>query len=601
MLLGRRIISLLPVSMTRRIGFYIAPIAGVAFLILITTLYGWIIPFQFHYSIFIILAFMLLAFIYEDKKRELGVDTAYLCLFTIVCSLPVLAPIIRYHGYNPLTDIFTYLVQAQWLQEHAFFEKIIIGDDYTTLTHVVRYQDSGSRMGGSFLLGFVQSLFNLKWSYYAYPATVALGLVTGSLAIGGVIRHVIPIQRIHNLLICLLPIVMANGFIYGATWGFYPQTLGLSFAIGICATFPYLTTIILNARYSLLHKASALLPISICTAALLFAYNEPFPIFLIAISLFCIIISYYHSKQILTLLSFIAIYFTETLVLINFEAIRIFNNLYQTLTISGGHVDIGWPVLWYPIQFLAFAFGFKVHFNHKTITFDFFYSTIFASIAIVILCITLFNFIKNHPKRRDNLIFLFCIEAVLILFFLKFRYFSSAKSALEVGHTFLQFKISKYASPFSLSLLGITAAIFWQHFKNKRNILIYTYFTLFTLGLWFQITTSTKNLTNPFLYAVNNRSNPFGVLLNLREAIADIPYDKTICIDLGFEQNKIREMVAYILYDRKIASDYHDDGFNFNCKPKNCLNFGYPVIQMRTLTDITDKNTKIIGPFKIIL
>ena len=60
-------------------------------------------------------------------------------------------------------------------------------------------------------------------------------------------------------------------------------------------------------------------------------------------------------------------------------------------------------------------------------------------------------------------------------------------------------------------------------------------------------------------------------------------------------------MVAYILYDRKIASDYHDDGFNFNCKPKNCLNFGYPVIQMRTLTDITDKNTKIIGPFKIIL
>jgi hypothetical protein len=604
MLIGRRIINLFPIGMTRRIGFYIAPIMGLAFLILLATLYGWIVPFKFNYSIFIITAIIIISFIFEDKKSELYVDAAYLCLFTIICSLPVMAPIIRFNGYNPFTDIFTYLVQAQWLQEHAFFEKVITSGNYPSLTQVALYQASGSRMGGSFLLGFVQSIFNLKWSYYAYTATVSLGLVAGSLAMGGVVRNVIPLKRIPNLAISLLPIIMTNGFIYGAEWGFYPQTLGLSFALGICATFPYLTKIILSNKYSPLKITIYSLPVAICTAALLFAYNEPFPIFLIAVFVFLIIVGYSNLKQILALLGFISIYFAETLVLINYEAIRIFNNLYQTLTISSGNGDIGWPILWYPIQFLAFAFGLKVPFNHSHISFDFFYSTIFAAIVIIILIITLFNFVKTHHTRRDNIIFLICVEFVLILFFLKFRYFSISKSALEVGHTFLQFKISKYAAPFSMSLLGITTAIFWQHFKSHRKILIYAYLTLLTFGLWFHITASAKNLTNHFLNSVNNRSNPFGVLLDLRESIAYIPKDKTIYIDLGIEQSKLREMVAYILYDRKIASDYRDDGYIVGRLPDEDKNMPknpeYPVLSMKTPTDISNSNTKIIGPFKII-
>jgi hypothetical protein len=600
---GRRLVDLLPQAMGRTIGFYIAPILGLSALILFTTLYGWIAPFKLIYSLPLTIAIVALSFIFEKKKHELLKDSAYIGVFAFLCALPILAPIIRFSGYNPFTDIFTYLAQAQWLQEHSFAEKVITSGNYPALTQIALYQESGSRMGGSFLLGYVQSLFALKWSYYAYTATVSLGLVAGCMSLGGIIRHVIPSRRITILALSLLPSLMMNGFIYGAEWGFYPQTLGLAFALGVCAIFPYLTSILIKNNTNFIKIFTYSIPVSICTGALLFAYNEPFPIFLAAISLYLLIIACSNFSKIKTLLVYISVFFTQVILIINYEAIRIVNNIYQTLTISSGAADIGWPVLWSPIQFLAFSFGMKSPFNHKNLSFDYFYSTIFAFIIITIMAVTLIRFMRANPKRRENIVFLICIEFVLLIFFLKFRYLSISKSSLEIGHTFLQFKIAKYAAPFSISLLGIFAAIWWQNFKAHRKIFIYIYACLFVVGLWFHCKISAKNYTNHFLNSVETRHDPFNVLLQLREEVATIPSDKIIYVDLGYEQSKLRQMVAYILYDRKIASDYRDDGYIVGRLPAQDANMpkevAYKIITMKNPEDSEDNENIIVGPFAI--
>lgn len=601
-LVGKRLVSLLPIKIQHQIGFYISPVLGLAALLLIATLYGWIIPYDFKITLNLTLLLIFIAFVFERKKSIFLKDFFYICAFSTICALPVLAPIFRFGGYNPFTDIFTYLVQAQWLQEHAFTEKVITSGNFPALTQVALYQITGSRMGGSFFLGFVQSLFNFEWSYYAYTATVASALVVGCLALGGVVRNVVPSSKTVILALSLIPSLMMNGYIYGAEWGFYPQTLGLSFALGVCAIFPCITKNIIESNLKARQIFIYSLPIAICFSALLFAYNEPFPVFVASIGLFIIIAALQgrkHPNALKNLSIFTSIFIIQTLALVNYEAIRIFINIYQTLTISQGNADIGWPVLWSPIQFMAFSFGMKSPFNNRTFSFDYFYSTFFTTILIIATFITLFSFLRTHPKRRENIIFLLCFELILFIFFIKFRYFAIDKSALEVGHTFLQFKISKYMAPFSLSLLAIFAAFCYHKVRAKRDLFLIAYGTLFIIGTFFHVKISAKNYTNDFLNRIEQRKNPFDVLLKLRESLENIPKDKVIYVDLGYENSKLRQMVAYILYDRKIASDYRDDGYILGRLPENERNMSKDGAVKCVVMRSADFTGNIVGPFLI--
>ncbi len=640
-LLGRRITDLLPSVIKRKIGFYIAPILGLAFLVLLSTLYGWLSPFKSKISITLVSILVILSWVFEYRKREWARHSLYVGLFAIVCSLPILAPIILYGGYNPFTDIFTYLAQAQWLQQHGFAEKVITSGHHPLWTQVELYQATGSRMGGSFFLGFVQSLFNLSWSYYAYIPTVALAFVSGCLAIGGIIRQVIPIKRVVVLALALLPSLSMNGFSYGAEWGFYPQTLGLAFAVGVGALFPFLTAVIaglvnsssfpaqltatrsrhltrqqsLNKWLSFVWKIFGYtLPLSICSSALLFAYNEPFPIFVIAIGLFVVItmiISYrepYQNKlrgsfQRKILSIYLFFYFLQLLALVNYEAVRIIKNVYQTLTISKGFAAIGWPVLWLPIQFMASSFGMKSYFTHGLYTVDSLISIVLFPLIFIVILGVLFEFIRIKPKRREALIFLLCFELVFVLFFCKFRYLSVSQSGMEIGHTFLQFKISKYAAPYSMALFAIAIGICWHYLKSYRRMLVLIYMVIMLSGLIYHENFIAKNFTNHFLSSVKRRVDPFGVLLNLREALTNIPANQVIHLKLGSDQSKLRQMVSYVLYDRKLSSDYRDDGYIVGRLPNEDRVMSFEkadkLIIMKQPQDTNDNQNLISGPFLI--
>lgn len=560
-LLGRRLVDLLPNTMRLSIGFYVAPILGVALLVLITTAYGWLSPFRFVYSLPLTLLLCAFAFFYENKKRQLFREWVQVALFATVCSLPILAPIIYYGGYNPFTDIFTYIAQGQWLQTHAFSEKAIATGYYPYLTQIVAYQQAGSRMGGSFILGFVQSLFDIKWSYNAYIPAVSLAFVTGSLSLGGVIRQVVSIKRLIILALCLLPSFSLNGFVFGAEWGFYPQTYGLAFAAGLAAMLPFLTLLVVKNDFSWLRITIYTIPVAICSAALLFAYNEPFPIFAAGIFLFFIIVGICYFQRIKSLLVFISLYTIQLCLLMNYEAIRIARNLIQTISISHTKAAIGWPVLWSPVQFLAHAFGMKSPFKAGMYHSEFFISTYLFPLFFIGVCTGLFYLVRKYPRRYLAIYFLICIDFALFLAFIKFRYFALSGSSAEVGYTFLQFKVAKYAAPFSLALIGIFFAMLWRDMKTARRSFIVIYTIALVFGYYVHCRIVSPNFTNNFLDEVQKNKNPFDRLLQLRTAVSDVPVDDVIHVALGYQHSKLRQMVAYVLYDRKISSDYRDDGY----------------------------------------
>ena len=249
-LLGRRIADFLPESIRKSVGFYISPLLGLAVMIIISTAYGWISAFTTKFTLTISSILILLSVIFEKHRTELIRDWLTTSAFSMIATIPILAPIIQFNAFNPFNDSFTYLVHGQWLQSHSFLEEAPSSGYFPAETQVFAYQVAGQRMGASFFLGFVQSMFHLKWSYYTYPATVSTVFTLGSLAIGGIIQQVFPVSRITSLLLCLFPAATMNGFVFGAQYGFFPQTFGLSFAVGLACLIPILLNFTLSEKPS---------------------------------------------------------------------------------------------------------------------------------------------------------------------------------------------------------------------------------------------------------------------------------------------------------------------------------------------------------------
>lgn len=557
--IGRRVLALGPPQLAR-VSLYLSPGLGLGCLVWLASIYGRMIPFNGLYSLLLIGGLVLLSWYFEPRRRELWQHSWYLCLFALVAALPVMSPEIRYAGYNPFTDIYTYLAQSQWLQFHAFSEQAIPSAHFPALTQISLYQSSGARMGGTFFLGLVQSLFHITWSYNVYLATVSAGLVVGCLFLGGIVRQVIPLKKTVILALSLLPCVSSNGFLFGAEWGFFPQTMGLTFALGLAAFMPTLLQTILNKTVCCWQLIRFAFPWVLCASAFLLAYNEPFPIFFGAIALFTVGVAVLHPKKIAVLSLMMLIILVEMSVLMNVETLRIAKNIYQTLTISHGVGSIGWPVLWSPWRFLSYSFGLSSYFDRQPgwITGI---STVISFCVLAVTTYVLVVFAREKPTRRALLSLLICFEFVLLIFFIKFRYFSPSDAPIAVGHTFLQFKIVKYSSLFSLSLLAITMGIIWYYKRSQRDRLVALYVLILILGLGYHYKVVTKALHKNFLSSVRQERAAFDTLLKLRTTLQDIPKSEVIYLLFDQSQMKLKQMLTYIFWDRPILANYLDDGY----------------------------------------
>jgi len=494
---------------------------------------------------------------FEKQRAELFRDWMIVSAFAIIATLPILAPGIRFDSFNPFNDSFTYLVHGQWLQEHAFSEVARASGYFPAESQVVLYQGAGHRMGGSFFLGFVQSLFHLEWSYYAYMATVGIVFALGSLALGGVIQQVVPVSRTVALMLSTLPAFTVNGFVFGAQYGFFPQSFGLAFAAGLACMIPGLMAHTLSAKPAWSKQALYLLPLSLCCAVLLITYNDMFPVVGAGVGLFLLLAVWMFWAEKKHIFIAVTIFVIQVMAIVNIEGVRILRNFLHTLLgAASGSVHFGWPVLWSPIQFVAHSFGMKSPFDSNVFFVDRLFSTWIFPLVLIGIVMILVKILRAKP-RNLTVVFLLCINVIFWLAFLKFRYASSGLEG-EVGNTFLQFKLAKWLAPFNLALLGICIAWLWVNGGKYSRICKFTVLTGLLAGAAVHYVIVAQMFTLQFQDETMQKRSPFNVFLDLRSRVANIPKDQVIYLAIPNEHHKVTQMVAYALYDRKLAGKYED-------------------------------------------
>jgi hypothetical protein len=147
--------------------------------------------------------------------------------------------------------------------------------------------------------------------------------------------------------------------------------------------------------------------------------------------------------------------------------------------------------------------------------------------------------------------------------FVYFRYIGKGPTPVEagIGYTFLQFKLAKWASPFCLVLMGATFAYFHGKAKGRYSPLIPSLLVaLIALGAAGNYRFA-MNETAGFLQETGYRRAGFSALLHLRELANRVPPDDVIYVNFGADHEKLRQMIAYILYDKKLATDWTSDNY----------------------------------------
>lgn len=599
--LGRRIADLLPGPFRNSIGFYIAPLLGLACLVLITTVYGWLSPFKTAISTPLSVGLLLLGIVFEKNRADLFRDWMIFSAFAIVATIPILAPAIRFDSFNPFNDTFTYLVHGQWLQEHAFSEVARASGFFPAETQVVLYQGGGHRMGGSFFLAYVQSLFHLEWSYYAYLATVGLVFALGSLAMGAVILQVIPVSRTVALALCTLPAFTMNGFVFGAQFGFFPQTFGLAFASGLASLIPGLVAYSLSAKPIWTKQFFYLLPLTICCAAFLITYSDMFAAISAGIIAFLLLACSLYWSERKRIIGLILIFSVQVLAVVNIEGIRILRNFVHTaLGAASGTMHFGWPVLWSPIQFVAHSFGMKSPFEDNVFWVDRIISTWGGAILLIAIVAILVKIIRVKP-RNLTVLFLVCINFVFWLAFLKFRYATPGLEG-EIGNTFLQFKLSKWLAPFNLGLLGIAIAWILVNAEKYKSVSKYSFLTAVVAGMAIQYLIVAQMFTAQLQDETMRKYSPFNMFLELRSRVANIPKDQIVYLGIPAEHHKLTQMVAYVLSDRRLAGKY-EDGYLRGSIPESEREMPIEtadwMIQLKPTQTLDENPLDRVGPFLI--
>jgi hypothetical protein len=537
---------------------FFSPVIGFAVLTIYSIPVGYFVTDKAPFFIIVFFVSLLMLFI-NLKKDFTNLKIIFLvCGFMLAGStFSTLFTALYYGQYNPFNDTWTYISQAQWLQNHPFTEKAIASGFYPAFSQVTLYQTHGARVGPSFLLAITQSGLFLNWSYYVYPALLSLALGFGALASGGLISLITKANKSLVIFISLIVFIMPSGFVYGAYTGFYPMTFGLLFIIG-------LTSFLSIGVDNILTKSKNSIPIivisSLLFSAFLYSYNDFLPFLLLALSLSIITLIFWNRYIVNKLLMMAFFVLTGTLLLVNVEVKRIIINLINIISIGSGTTQIGWPIFWNPFEFLGFMSGLKSGFSgHNTIGILKYLQAIFISVSIgAVLFYGLYDF--NKSKYKTFLVIPIGIIFACAVVFVKMRYFTQGLIPNEQGATFLQLKTAKYASPFLIIILF--SSLIFLSFKNKpiKKYLPSVLVAYFIASIGHNYV-AMKNVHGDFVDKVGSR-NSFEEILNLKNYLDNnLDKEKIVYLDLPGPLHKLRQMVAYVLMDRKVSGNFMDDGY----------------------------------------
>ena len=559
-LIGRLWSPAFPPRLQEAARLYLSPVMGLAILTIVAGIVGRHLALGNTIAVPAASAALLATALYFEKNlSEAGRHLAYITLFAIICGTSVLAPLYVYGALNSHNDTFTYLAQGNWLQGHAFSETISADNATPSSTQVALYQAAGLRMGASFLLAFFQALLNLRWSSAIYPALVIAGVSACCLAIGFPIARRLRVLRLDlQLALLALPALSVGGLVFGANYGFLPQTFGLAFGgAALFAAGPLLTKA--TRAEATLQVVGAAIPVSLLLVAAIFSYSEIVPFLFAALGISGLFVACKSNSKRNVLLFGISLA-VATLMVTNTELVR----LYSALLMQAGAV-VGSPVDWRPTSF--FAHGIGVHAG----AWDSIELNYFGLVWAVLVGIIFVVIVVKTPGREPwpDSVAVVPALTILVVFavtFLYFRYGVASPFPVGVGQSWSQFKLAEWAHPFlSLILLaGLCSRLTFASHRRGPVILALVFFTTVAAGVG--AIARTKPLMD-YYRGVNNLEAFYG---DFRKAVSEsCPPLAPIYLKLNGSHLKFRQMAALYLEDRVLRSDWKDDGYIFPLLPSD--------------------------------
>ncbi|MCE0723359.1 hypothetical protein [Legionella resiliens] len=568
--LGRGCAAFFPYRLNAPALFFLSPILGLALLTIIASLLGRFLPLGNTIFLPLLVIIVFIGVIIRERDPwQLSSHALMMIVFTFLCGSSLLLTLYLYGGFNAHNDAFTYLVHSNWLQTHAFYEQISPNSITPSTTQVVLYQTLGLRMGASFLLALVQALLHLQWSYEAYPTVAIVSIASCCLAIGfplvGILRTM---PRFLQLVLLSLPGFSLGGLVFGAHFGFLPQTLGLALGAALLFTLGPLFQRLSTIRKPILLLQPAL-PCALLFSAAVYAYSEFLPFLLFGVLASGLLVAWrFHAWKNFTL--FYLVFLLFFLVILNMELMRTYSALrLQSHTIVGTAVD------WKLIGYLAHALGIhggawdifqwtKPDYTGKDIFewtdpsyADRYILSGYCILLLIFACLTLR--VKQLKRFVLSGVFLPTIMVLLVLGagFIYFRYFVQAPFPIGKGQSWSQFKLSDWSHPFLMAILLFAFASWWQ--RGKRLFYVTISVVLFissSSALWLSMMR-----IQPLLAEYEGINNLDQFYLNLRkEVLTNCQPDAPIYLALQ-KNDKLRQMITYFLADRTLNSDWRNDGY----------------------------------------
>jgi len=605
-LIGRMWGLLFPLLLRPTARFYLGPVIGLASLSIVASLIGRFIPMGTLGVVPFVTIALLIVSLFLEQNKLLALRHAFMtAFFGMVCGVSVLAPLFVFGAMDAHNDAFTYLVHSNWLQMHPFSEIITPKTVLPQNTQVSIYQLGNFRMGGSFLLAFFQALFHREWSFEVYPSLVISALAVCCLAAGFPLYSLLaPLRRWFRLVLLVLPGFTLGGMVFGANFGFMPQTVGLAFGAGLLyACGPLLRGITLG-KHTLSDVIKAALPMSIFFTASVYAYPElvPFLVLAICVSGGMLLLTGARALRFSSLnkiLLHFAVVLGISILLLNTELLRTYAAL-KTQT----DAVVGNPLEWSLLGYIAHAFG--IHGG----AWDMFQwsrpegSGLLALFAVVIifLCVLGFGFALRSKKHRTLVVMFLPVVIILMLFFcgvLYFRYLVVSPFPIGVGQSWSQFKLSDWAHPFVMAIVLFTLVSLRPEGGKQfdRAVLV-----LFALGLISSSVLGVDRL-RPLMHYYKGVSDLNRFYLDLRKTVLTAcTGSEPIYLALGGKDLKFRQMATMYLYDKEVISDWSDDGYISCLLPPELkikkLHPGNYVLEPLWSYGLVNTG-KVIGPFRI--
>jgi len=560
-IVGRALAQMLSFRWRGLALFYLSPVLGISVLLLVSVLFGWTYG---RYSSWIarglFFCIILAALVLQRGRKDLPRYLGFLFLFSVIASWPMFIQLWRFGTYQPFNDLITYLAHAQWLQTHSFRHVPQASDFHPIWSQVLLYQAHSLRMGASFFFGWVQGVFGAPWSYEVYPAFMGLAETAAALVLSGAVKAATRARHSTALLIGLCLPLTLNGFAFGVSNGFTPQTYGLVLAIA------GLFLVGLTLEESCREKPSPRSFFTACLsgmvlAGLIHTYPENGAFVATGCGLACVFACLVCRRNWRRIVQAAVVIGISSMVLVNLEWVRV----YKSLVMESGAVT-GWAVPWTILGFWQHSVGWHSASGdgERGLTN---WPGVDISVAVLLIVVAAFGIVVSARRKSSRLVAAPFIAtfAFLAAGFLYYRYcVPSPFPEPGVGMSWSEYKISQHSGIASFLIIG--CGLGYSSRRSRWGFRLVTVCLVFTLITSFYVTyANADDRTRSIRDATQSNTAPFSVYLALRNAIGrNVKPNEKIYLDFQGAEAKSRQIVAYFLNEWPLTSDWTDDGYIFH-------------------------------------